>query len=77
MSNQPHEGGQFGEIYTEDDFLAAVKRLQPVGTQEVADAVGCSRQNADYRLRQLDQDDKVDGKKIGNSLAWTVSTEEA
>ena len=76
MSNQPHEGGQFGEIYTEDDFLAAVKRLQPVGTQEVADAVGCSRQNADYRLRQLDQEDKVEAKKIGNSLAWSA-TEEA
>lgn len=73
MSNQPHEAGRFGEIYTEEDFLNAVEDLQPVGTSEIADTVGCSRQNADYRLRKLADEGKVTSDKIGNSLAWTLT----
>jgi len=75
MSNQPHEGGRFGEIYTEDDFLGAIESLQPAGTQEIANTVGCSRQNADYRLREFAEENKVSAKKIGNSLVWTRSEE--
>ena len=75
MSNQPHEGGRFGEIYTEGDFLSAIESLQPAGTREIANTVGCSRQNADYRLREFAEENKVSAKKIGNSLVWTRSEE--
>jgi len=70
MIDQPHTDGQFGEIYSEDEFISAIESLQPAGTQEIADRVGCSRQNADYRLREFAKDDKVNQKKIGNSLVW-------
>jgi len=76
MPDQPHTDGQFGEIYPESEFIQAIESLQPAGTQEIANRVGCSRQNADYRLREFAKDDKVDGKKIGNSLVWMRSEEE-
>jgi len=76
MTDQPHTDGQFGEIYPEDEFIRAIESLQPAGTQEIANRVGCSRQNADYRLREFAKDDKVNQKKIGNSLVWMRSEEE-
>lgn len=41
-------------------------------TKEIADAVGVTRQGADYRLRQLRDDGVVTSEKIGNVLVWSV-----
>lgn len=74
MINQPHEAGRFGELYSDRTFLDAVRSHQPAGTSEVAGAVGCSRQNVDYRLRQLQADGTVTSKKTGASLAWHLES---
>lgn len=42
-------------------------------TTEGAQAVGCVRQNADYRLRQLQDEGRVSNKKVGASLVWMLS----
>jgi predicted transcriptional regulator len=39
---------------------------------EIAEAVGVTRQGADYRLRQLREDGKVEAQMIGNSLVWSM-----
>lgn len=59
--------------YSDDEYLEAVCELEPAGTSEVADAVGVTRQSADYRLRQLEDEGKVKSKRIGNSLAWSLA----
>jgi hypothetical protein len=69
--------GQFEPEHADGEFLEAVGRLAPAGTKEVADAVGVTRQNADQRLRRLEDVGQVTSKKIGNSLAWNLSEDEA
>lgn len=62
--------GQIAEKYPDSAFLQAVDELEPASTSEVAGAVGCTRRNADIRLRKLADAGKVKNKKIGNSLSW-------
>ncbi|MFA1612018.1 hypothetical protein [Halobellus rubicundus] len=61
------------EKYPDEAFLEAVREQQPASTQEVAEAVGCTRRNADYRLRRLRDEGDVDAKMVGNSLVWFPS----
>jgi predicted transcriptional regulator len=64
------ETGKLTEQYTDGDFLDAVEEHEPASTSEVADDVGCSRRNADVRLRKLEEAGKVESKMAGNSLVW-------
>jgi DNA-binding Lrp family transcriptional regulator len=64
------ESGKLTKQYTDEDFLDAVEEYAPASTREVADAVGCSRRNADVRLRRLEEDGSVESKMAGNSLVW-------
>jgi predicted transcriptional regulator len=64
------ESGKIKQKYSDQDFLEAVKEHQPASTSEVADAVGCSRRNADVRLRQLEEEGLIESKMAGNSLIW-------
>lgn len=57
----------------EEDLIAAIEAHEPAATREVAEAVGVTRQGADYRLRQLEEEGKVNRKMVGNSLIWMVS----
>lgn len=59
--------------HSDEEYLDAVREHEPAGTSEVAAAVGVARQSADYRLRQLEDEGKVGSKRIGNSLAWSVT----
>jgi DNA-binding transcriptional ArsR family regulator len=64
------EGGDSRQQYSDEQFINAVREHQPASTGEVADAVGCTRRNADYRLRRLRDEGVVDAKMVGNSLVW-------
>jgi len=70
--NQRDDHGRFAPEYTDEEFLDAVRRHNPAGTSEVAEAVGCTTQNADYRLRQLEDMARVESKKVGRSLVRTL-----
>lgn len=61
-----------GMTRSADEYLEAISEHEPASTKEVADAVGVTRQGADYRLRRLEEDGLVTSAKIGNSLAWSV-----
>jgi predicted transcriptional regulator len=71
------EQGRFAPEYSDGEFLDAVREHEPAGTSEVADAVGCTTQNADYRLRKLRDAGRVKSKKVGRSLVWTLSGDES
>lgn len=61
--------------HPETAYFDAIRANAPASTKEIADAVGVTRQGADYRLRQLEEDGKVESKMIGNSLLWTIDDE--
>ncbi|WP_160135332.1 winged helix-turn-helix domain-containing protein [Halococcus salsus] len=69
------EQGQFTKKYSTEEILAAVHEYEPASTTEIANAVGFARQNADYRLRQLQEEGKVRSKKVGPSLVWMATDE--
>jgi len=71
-----NERGQFTPQYDDEEILDAVRDHEPAGTSEVADALGCTTQNADYRLRKLRDAGRVESKKVGRSLVWTLSGDE-
>ncbi len=69
------EQGAGTVTHPEEDYFEAVRANSPASTKEVADAVGVTRQGADYRLRQLREEGKVEAKMVGNSLVWTLVAE--
>jgi len=66
------EDGRFVEGRSDEDVLDAVAVNAPAATAEVADALGLTRQAADYRLRQLREAGRVESKMIGSALAWSL-----
>ena len=73
MTDESTDGRQ---QYDDGAFLAAVREHEPASTSEVADSVGCTRRNADYRLRRLRDEDRVRSKTVGNSLVWFLIDDE-
>lgn len=56
----------------EEDYFEAIRDHSPATTSEIAEAVGVTRQGADYRLRRLQEEGKVDSQMVGNTIIWTV-----
>ena len=61
--------------HSEEEYFDAIRDHQPASTKEIADAVGVTRQGADYRLRRLKEEGKVSSKMVGNSLVWMLTEE--
>jgi predicted transcriptional regulator len=75
MTTEENTGGDGRQTYSDDAFIEAVGEKQPASTKEVAELVGCTRRNADYRLRSLEDAGKVTSKEVGNSLIWSLTSE--
>ena len=68
------ESGQYTKTYSQEEFLEALERLGPeAGTQEIADEVGCNRDTAYRRLRNLEEENEVESRKIGMVRLWSIS----
>lgn len=68
-----NKNGQFTPEVDDSELLAAVDQHDLAGTSDVGDAVNLARQNADYRLRQLAEQDLVNKRKIGGTLVWSLT----
>ena len=58
--------------HSEEEYFQAIRTHAHASTMEIAEAAGVTRQGADYRLRQLREDGKVEAQMIGNSLVWSM-----
>lgn len=72
MDDRDPETGQISEKFSDEEFLKAVEKYEPASTKEVADEVGCTRRNADVRLKKLEDREEISSKIAGNSLIWVV-----
>ncbi|MDY6819122.1 MAG: helix-turn-helix domain-containing protein [Halobacteriales archaeon] len=61
--------------FTDEQFINAI-RSGAETTREIADEVGCTRRAADYRLRELRQDGRIEARKFGGSLLWSLADED-
>ena len=71
------ESGRFTTSYPDEAFLEAVAEQGPdVGTGDVAETVGCTRQYAAGRLKELEVDaDRVRSRTVGTVKLWSVVDE--
>jgi hypothetical protein len=70
------DSGQYTETYPAERFVDAIAELDDmVGTQDVADHVGCSYETAYKKLRQLEDDGTIESKKVANARVWLRSDE--
>lgn len=71
MSDMTSTPGKTSDI----EILAAIKahRAPAVGTADIAEQAGVSRQAADKRLRQLDEDGLVEQYRVGQAAVWFLT----
>lgn len=62
--------GRFTRTFSLSDFVDAVEKVDIASTQHVADEVGCSYDLAYRRLKELEEENKIKVKKIGNTYRW-------
>lgn len=75
-ADRDDDSGQYQEKYSTDYFLEAIESADGVvGTQDVADHVGCSYETAYKKLRSLEDSGSISSSKVGNARVWTVSDE--
>jgi hypothetical protein len=68
------ESGEYVTTYPDEAFLQAVDTLGPaVGTQAITDEVGCDRDTAYRRLRALEDEGKLESRKVGMARLWSVA----
>lgn len=71
------DDGRFSATRTDREVIEAVDEHDPAATSEVAAALDLTRQAADYRLRQLREQSRVESKKVGASLIWFAVDEQS
>lgn len=72
--DREEESGKYTTTYSDSEFIDAIRQLGGLGgTSEIADAIGCTRRTAYTRLQSLENEGQVSSRKVGNSLAWTIS----
>lgn len=75
-ADRDDESGKYTETYPPEAFVDAVRDADGLaGTQDVADAVGCSYELAYKRLRDLADDGTVATRKVANARIWSVDDE--
>jgi len=71
--DREEESGKYTTSYPDSSFLDAIQRLGGMaGTSEIAEEVGCTRRTAYTRLKSLKKEERVNSRKVGNSLVWSV-----
>jgi hypothetical protein len=69
--------GKYTENYPVEDFLSAIDSLNgAAGTQEVADEVGCAYRTAYAKLTELEKEEKINSRKVGNAKLWEYEPSE-
>ena len=75
-AERDNDSGQYTETYPTDEFLGAIDGVDGVaGTQDVADAVGCSYETAYKKLRSLEDAGAVESEKVANARVWLRADE--
>jgi len=67
------ESGQYASQYSTDTIIETLEREEMVGTQDVADALGCVYDTAYKRLRKLEDEGRVRSQKVANTRIWELA----
>jgi len=67
------ESGQYASQYSTDTVIETLEREEMIGTQDVADALGCVYDTAYKRLRKLEDEGRVRSQKVANTRIWELA----
>ncbi|ADB63982.1 helix-turn-helix transcriptional regulator [Haloterrigena sp. SYSU A558-1] len=65
--------GRFDSEYTSNRFLEAVRRLGPTTTGEVSNELDCHRNTARRRLKELEEQGRIEKEEIGQEFVWRAN----
>jgi hypothetical protein len=72
--DREEDSGKYTTSYPDSDFVDAIQALDGMaGTSEVSEFVGCTQRTAYTRLQELESEDLVTSRKVGNSLVWSIA----
>jgi len=72
--NRDNETGEYTETYPFEEFISALESLGGTGsTQEVADEIGCAYRTAHAKLTELEEQNEVTSRKVGNAKLWLLA----
>ena len=71
--NRDDKTGEYTEAYPLEEFISALESLGGAGgTQEVADKIGCAYRTAHAKLTELEEENEVTSRKVGNAKLWQL-----
>ena len=70
--DRDENSGRFTEEYPREDFLQALEELAAAGTTDISNHVGCDRRTAYLKLQTLEEEGKVESRKVGSALLWEL-----
>ena len=71
--DREEESGKYTTSYPDSSFLDAIQQLGGMaGTSEIAEEISCTRRTAYTRLKSLEEEGRIESRKVGNSLIWKV-----
>jgi hypothetical protein len=73
MTPKRDDAGKFTKQYPDEAFLEAVATLDTPTTMNISEEVGCSYDLVYRKLREFEQEGKVESLKVGSSLLWSMS----
>lgn len=63
--------GKYTRKFPVEDFVMAVEDLGTATTSNVAEIVGCSYDLAYRRLKDLEAEEEVTARRVGDSFLWS------
>jgi len=71
--DRDEESGQYTDTYSAEAMVEAIRELgRFAGTSDVAEEVGCARDTAYKKLKKLQDENRVESRKVGGALVWHV-----
>jgi len=72
--DREEESGRYTTSYTDSEFIEAIQHLEGMaGTSDIAEEIGCTQRTAYTRLKSLEDQNKIESRKVGSSLLWSLS----
>jgi uncharacterized membrane protein len=73
MPDRNEETGRYTGEYSTEEFLSVIKTEGGMaGTGDIAEQVGCAHDTAYKRLQQMEREELITSRKVGNTLLWEV-----
>jgi predicted transcriptional regulator len=71
--DRDEKSGKYTTEFEDEEFIAAIEDLGgSASTTEVAESISCDRRTAYIRLKELEEENQISSRKVGNSLLWSL-----